>query len=58
MSLVIKAKLKEYAKYDDKFLNVSSDFADKLSERVEQLIKDACKRAKDNGRNTVMAKDL
>ncbi len=58
MSLVVKAKIKEYAKVDDKLLNVSGDFADRLSERVECMIKDACKRAKDNGRNTVMAKDL
>lgn len=58
MSLVVKAKIKEYAKVDDKVLSVSSDFADKLGEKVEQLIKEACKRAKDNGRSTVMAKDL
>jgi histone H3/H4 len=58
MSLVVKAKIREYAKVDDKVLNVSGDFADKLGEKVEILIKDACRRAKENGRSTVMAKDL
>ncbi|MFH1510173.1 MAG: DUF1931 domain-containing protein [Candidatus Woesearchaeota archaeon] len=58
MSLVVKAKIREYAKIDDKVLNVSGDFADKLSEKVESMIREACKRAKDNGRSTVMAKDL
>jgi histone H3/H4 len=58
MSLVVKAKIKEYAKVDDKLLNVSGDFADKLSVKVENLIREACRRAKENGRSTVMAKDL
>jgi len=58
MSLVVKAKIREYAKVDDKLLNVSGDFADALSMKVEHMIKDACKRARDNGRSTVMAKDL
>lgn len=56
--LVVKAKIKEAAKIDEKALNVSSDFAPKLNEIVAKLIKDACKRAKANSRNTVMAKDL
>lgn len=58
MSLIVKAKIKEYSKIDDKALNVAGDFADALSAKVEQLIKDACRRAKENGRSTVMAKDL
>ncbi len=58
MSLIVKANIKGIAKVDDKVLNVSADFADKLNEKVESLIKEACIRAKANGRNTVMAKDL
>lgn len=58
MSLVIKAKIKEYAKHDDKVLNVSGDFAEALNKKVEELVRDAAKRAKENGRNTVMPKDL
>jgi histone H3/H4 len=58
MSLVVKAKIRDYAKVDDKVLNVSGDFADRLSEKVEAMIRESCRRAKDNGRSTVMAKDL
>ena len=57
-SLVVKSKIKDYAKIDDKPLNVSMDLGDALSKKVEQIVKDACKRAKANGRNTVMVKDL
>ena len=38
--------------------NISADFMDKLDEKVKQLILDAAKRAKDNGRRTVMGKDV
>ena len=58
MSLIVKAKLKEYAKVGDKALNVSADLSDKLNEKVIAMVKEACARAKANGRNTVMAKDL
>jgi len=56
--LVVKAKAKEAARLNEKALNVSSDFVPKLNEIVEKLVIDACKRAKANTRNTVMAKDL
>lgn len=52
--LVVKSKIKEHA--DD--LNVSSDFAEALDETVKELIKKAVKRAKDNGRKTIQARDL
>ena len=51
--LVVKAKIKEVTK-----LNVAGDFADALSKKVEDLVKDAERRAKDNGRATVKARDL
>ena len=56
--LVVKAKIKELAKIDEKALNVSSDFYEVINVRVENIIKKACKRAKLNGRNTVMGKDV
>lgn len=56
--LVVKAKVKEYAIHNGQQLNVSSDFAEALSIKVEQMIKEAAKRAKDNNRTTVMIKDL
>ena len=54
MSLVVKAKIKDVAKG----YNVSGDFADELDKKAQQLVKDACKRASENGRKTVQARDL
>ncbi|MDO8741253.1 MAG: hypothetical protein Q7J54_06810 [Candidatus Woesearchaeota archaeon] len=66
--IVVKTKIKEVA---DKFakemqkegakkaiINISVDYAPALSAKVEQLITDSCRRARANGRNTVMAKDV
>lgn len=52
--IIVKAKIKDVA--GD--LSVASDFSDALNEKVEALVKDACKRAMANSRRTVMAKDL
>ena len=38
--------------------NISADFMDRLDEKVKQLVIDAVKRAKENGRKTVMGKDV
>jgi len=57
-TLVVKAKIYEYAKFENKALNVTGDFAEALSKKVAELIAEACRRAKQNGRNTVMPKDL
>jgi histone H3/H4 len=56
--LVVKAKIKELAKIDNKMLNVSLDFYDAINKKVEGMIIDCCKRARANGRNTVMGKDV
>ena len=56
--LVVKAKIKEIAKIDEKSLNVSTDFYEEINKKVTGVIVDACKRAKANGRNTVMGKDV
>lgn len=58
MSLIVKANLKSAAVHDGKQYNVSSDLAEKLNEKVEELVKEACRRAMENGRTTVMPKDL
>ena len=52
--LVVKAKIKEQAKG----MNVAADFAEALSQRVAQLIRDAAARAKANKRSTVKARDV
>jgi len=38
--------------------NISADFMDRLDEKVKLLVLDAAKRAKENGRRTVMGKDV
>ena len=52
--LVVRSKIKDFAKN----MNVAGDFAEALSQRVEQLVKEACKRASENGRKTIQARDL
>ncbi|HLD88805.1 MAG TPA: DUF1931 domain-containing protein [Candidatus Nanoarchaeia archaeon] len=52
--IIIRTKVKE-AIGD---LNLGGDFVDALNRKVEAIVKEACERAKANGRRTVMAKDL
>lgn len=52
--IVVKAKIKELAGN----YNVSSDFAEALDVKVNELVKQAIARAEANNRKTVMAKDL
>ncbi len=53
-SLVVRSKIKEFV--GD--FNVSGDFADALSKKVEMMVKEAVERAKANGRKTVQSRDL
>ena len=55
--LVVRAKIKETIQKHGDF-SVSSDLADKLDEKAQELLKNACERAKANNRRTVMARDL
>ncbi len=52
--VVVKAKIKDVAKG----CNVAGDLADALDKKAREFITDAAKRAEDNGRKTVMAKDV
>ena len=52
--LVVRSKIKDFAKN----MNVAGDFADALSNKVEVIVKEACKRAEANGRKTVQSRDL
>jgi histone H3/H4 len=56
--LVVKSQIKEAVKESGFTLDVSSDLADKLHQKLMDIIKDACERAKNNGRKTVMGKDV
>ena len=57
-SIIVKSQVKEFAKIDGKPLSVAEEFYKELEEKNKQMIADACKRAKLNSRNTVMARDL
>jgi len=56
--MIIKSKINDAAEIEGKHYNISRDFAEALDEKVKHLIKDACKRARDNNRSTVMPRDL
>lgn len=58
-NLVVEFRVKAFAKtIDENVQNVSMDFSEALSEKVEKIIEDAVKRAKSNGRRTVQANDI
>lgn len=52
--VIVKAAVKEALDGH----NVSADFYDALDEEVKALISDAARRASDNDRKTVQARDL
>ena len=54
VDLIVKSKIKEAVPG----LNVSSDVADALSDKVAALLKQAAARAEANGRRTLQARDL
>lgn len=57
-SVIVKSRIKEMAELEGKAYNVSSDFLEMLDRKVVSLVKESCRRARDNGRSTVMARDL
>ncbi len=57
-SLIVKSQVKEHAKLDGKPLSVAEEFYTALEEKVKKQIEEACKRARLNSRNTIMARDL
>tara|TARA_B100000315_G_C14164218_1_gene401480 strand:- start:220 stop:402 length:183 start_codon:yes stop_codon:yes gene_type:complete len=56
-SLIVRSQVKNYAKVDDKTLNVTEDFYEELNKKVIALIEDASRRAKLNNRTTLMGRD-
>ena len=52
--IVNKSKTKEIAGG----LNLTQEFYESLEEEVESIVRKACKRAVDNNRRTLMARDL
>ena len=57
-SVIVKSQVKELAKIDEKPLSVSEEFYKALEEKNKKLVEEACRRAKLNSRNTIMARDL
>jgi len=57
-SIIVRTQVKEMAKIDGKALNVTADFYSALDEKVKKIVEEACKRAKQNSRNTVMGRDV
>jgi len=56
--IVVKTRIKEYAIFDEKKLEVAGEVFPALCGIVKDIIRKASIRAKANGRNTVMARDL
>ncbi len=57
--LVVRTQIKDILKESGLGVdNIAADFMVKMDEKAKQLILDAVKRAKDNGRRTVMGKDV
>jgi len=57
-SLVVRSQIKNYAKIDEKALNVAEDFYEELNKKVISLIEEASRRAKSNNRTTLMGRDV
>lgn len=57
-SVIVKSQVKELAKIENKPLSVAEEFYKALEEKVKKDVEQACKRAKQNSRNTLMARDL
>lgn len=55
-ALVVASKVKDFIKDQD--CQTSGELVDELSKKVEELLKAACKRTKENGRVTVKPCDL
>ena len=56
--LVVRTQVKEIVKEVSGINNISEDFMDRLEKKVESLIGESCQRAKENGRRTLMGKDV
>lgn len=56
MAVVVASQVKEIIKKEE--MNCASDFCDALDKKIEDLVKDACSRAKANDRKTVRPCDV
>ncbi len=56
--LVVRSQIRNYAKAEEKTLNVSNEFYEALNKKVGKMIEEACVRALANNRTTLMARDV
>lgn len=57
--LVVRTQIKDILKESGLGVdNIAADFMVQIDEKAKQLILEAAKRAKENGRRTVMGKDV
>ncbi|MCK5299956.1 MAG: hypothetical protein KAJ54_02295 [Candidatus Aenigmarchaeota archaeon] len=56
MSLIVKSKIRDIAK--DEGMNVSQDADRAFEKEMEQIVRKAIYRAKENGRSTIKGRDI
>ena len=56
--VVVRSRIKDFAKIEGKQLEVSAEVFPALCKMLEEIIAKGALRAKSNGRNTLMARDL
>jgi len=56
MGFVIKSSVKKFLKQNE--MRVAMNTYEKLDKKMETQLKEACERAKTNGRTTVMPQDV
>lgn len=56
INLIVKSKIKEVVK--EKIGNVADEVAPELNKKVQEMLENACERAKANNRRTLLARDL
>jgi len=57
INLIVRANIKQVAEQEG-ISSVAGDVAEALNNKVIELLKEACRRAKENKRNTLMARDI
>jgi len=55
-NLIIKSNIRSAVK--DKIANVAGEVEEALNKKVQEILDQACERAKANGRRTLHARDL
>jgi len=55
--IAARTQVKEIVK-DCGINNISDEFMAQLEQKIKEVVEEACKRAKENGRRTVMGKDV